>query len=227
MHSTATHGIGSRARRAVAMMGVLLAAVSITAIVATRLAVASEPDREDEFETDAEILDAQAAEKLARWAELARPGPEHERLAGLAGRWTVRTEYWTHPVAEPIPSTAVVTAEPIFGGRFLLEKHAPDGPGPAEFSGLTIRGYDNQKAKHTLVWLDTMGTHMIVAEGDADETGDTITYFATYTDPMDAKEKRLKLVHERRGDDAFAVTLYEDLAHDLWFKHVHSVATRR
>jgi len=207
----------------------VLASAAITATVVTRHAGAAEPDPrpKTEFEKDVERLDAEAAAKMARWAELAQPGPEHERLGALAGEWGVRTSYWTHPEADPLHADAVIRAEPIFGGRFLLEKHALDDADPSAFGGLTIRGYDNQARKHTLVWLDATGTHMIVAEGEADATGDIITYFATYTDPMDEKPKRIKIVHTRRAEDAYTVTLYEELARELWFKHIHSAATRR
>lgn len=216
----------SLARRTLPIGVAIVATAGITAGVMSG-------DEPTEFEKDVLRLDAEVAAKLQKWGELAQPGPEHERLVSLAGTWHVRTRYWPHPEAEGVLSTSIVTSEPILGGRFLLEHHAPDpappddAVSPPEYTGLTIRGYDNQKRAHTLVWLDSMGTHMLIGESVPGDDPDTITYMARYTDPLDLEVKRLKLVHERRDDDTYAITLYEDLGRNAWFRHVESVATRR
>ncbi len=43
----------------------------------------------------------QISELMARSLELAQPGPEHERLAALAGPWDMTMTMWAQPGADP------------------------------------------------------------------------------------------------------------------------------
>lgn len=56
-----------------------------------------------------------------RLAESARPGPEHERLARMAGAWDIEIKMWPRPGAEPLVMRGTVEAETILGGRFLVQ----------------------------------------------------------------------------------------------------------
>lgn len=40
--------------------------------------------------------------KAAAYYELAKPGPEHQQIAALAGKWDVQVKYWMAPGQQPM-----------------------------------------------------------------------------------------------------------------------------
>ena len=74
------------------------------------------------------------------------------------------------PNAPPMETSGSTETEMILGGRFLVDHTTGEFNGQ-KFEGMGISGYDNIKQKYISVWLDTMGTGMMTAEGQADAKG--------------------------------------------------------
>lgn len=98
---------------------------------------------------------------------LGQPGPEHDRIASLAGTWDMEITMWPEPGAAPVQlPPAVVESEMILGGRFL-QQH-----GRSEVDGMVIEtmslfGFDRRNDLYNLIALDTSGTYWVTASGQA------------------------------------------------------------
>lgn len=106
-------------------------------------------------------------EMMQRHAESALPGPEHERLAALAGTWEMEVTMWPEPGADPIqfpPST--VEARMILGGRFL-QQHARGEIEGTITESVTLMGFDRRNGEYNLMGMDTTGTYWVTARGEA------------------------------------------------------------
>lgn len=116
-------------------------------------------------------------EEIARiMAEVGTPGPEHERLAQLAGSWTYTCKLWMDPSQPAIETKGTVERKPILGGRFLEETYTGTGPdGKPGFEGRNLLGYDNAQKKYTSTFICSIGTGVCTGLGVADESG-TLTY---------------------------------------------------
>jgi len=120
-------------------------------------------------------------EQMAAWMEVASPAGEHEYLKRFEGTWKAKTKFWMAPNTPPQESAGTMTSKPILGGRFLQANYEGQTPW-GEFSGMAIDGFDRIRKKYTGVWMDSMGTIMMVFEGDRD--GDVRTMTCNYVDPM-------------------------------------------
>lgn len=170
------------------------------------------------------------AEMWAQWMALAAPGEEHRHLLRATGTWKQRNTHWMHPGAEPMTSESVAVMRPVLGGRFMLEEvqgtHEIGGQVIA-FEGIGLFGFDNYKQKHTFVWLDNMGTLMMTAEGEADPTGQIITYYSEMPNPMDGAVMELKSVSRTVNDDEHVFEMYQRQPDGTWFRNFEVVATRQ
>ena len=106
-------------------------------------------------------------EQMAAWMKYASPAEEHEFLKKLSGNWTATVKMWMNPDDPPQESTGTATNELIMDGRFLqcrFEGKTPWG----DFSGMAIDGFNRIDKKYQGIWMDSMGTIMMVFEGEAD-----------------------------------------------------------
>ncbi len=128
------------------------------------------------------------------------PGPEHQRLAALAGSWTGTVKMWMEPGKPPLEEACTAERKLILGGRFLHEEVKSRFMGQP-FTGLGLTGYDNLKKKYTSIWVDNMGTGISSAEGSADAGGKVLTFIREETDPVSGKKFKNKDVIRILGDD--------------------------
>ncbi len=56
---------------------------------------------------------------MATYMELAQPGPEHQLLNDMAGKWNMELTMWPQPGGEPMKSNLTGEFNLILGGRFL------------------------------------------------------------------------------------------------------------
>jgi hypothetical protein len=132
-------------------------------------------------------------EEMAAWQKAATPGPHHQHFADLAGTWKASVKLWMQPGAEPMISETKAVCEVLFDGRYCVEKIEGTMMG-MPFQGMSIAGYDNVKGKHTMVWIDNMGTGTIYSEGDCTDNCTVETQVYTYKDPMTMKDTKVKMV---------------------------------
>lgn len=122
-------------------------------------------------------------------------GESHKLLDERAGNWDVTVRFWMAPGTPPDESTGTVEAKMIMGGRFLVEKYEGTAMGQP-FSGMGITGYDNLKKKFVSIWIDSMSSGIMYAEGTAD--GKTIHWIGEMPDMMTGTYKK------SRGTDSIS-----------------------
>jgi hypothetical protein len=120
---------------------------------------------------------------MKAWQESMTPGPMHEMLASRVGEWKAEVTMWMDPSQPPSTSEATTVCESMLGGRYFKSTHTGMMMG-MPFEGFEISGYDNVKKKFFNVWIDNMGTGMMVSEGTYDEATKTLTYTGQMTEPM-------------------------------------------
>lgn len=139
-------------------------------------------------------------EQMAAWMKYANPGEAHGFLRRLEGSWEAKATFWMKPGDPPVESTGRTASKLILGGRFLQTTYDSDMMGQP-FQGMAIDGYDNLNEKYVGIWMDTMGTMMMVFEGSVDRTGNVREMFAEYKNPMDGKMTKTKGVTTIVSDD--------------------------
>ncbi|MBD3256920.1 DUF1579 domain-containing protein [candidate division GN15 bacterium] len=145
---------------------------------------------------------ASQQEMQAKMMELAQPGPEHELLEKLTGKWNMTVKMYMAPGQEPMVFNGSSEAETILGGRFLQSKWV-SGEGPMETRGVSIMGYDRRHEEYTALGLDTWGTYFVTAQGPMDEETNTITMAGTDEDPVFNMLQEYEFVMTLVDDDTF------------------------
>ncbi len=124
------------------------------------------------------------ADDMARMMELAKPGANHQLLAGLVGTWDYTMKFWMIPGAPPTESNGTATRKPTMDGHYFImdsvgKMQMPGADGrmtDVSFEGMSIEGYDNVKQKFVSTWIDNMGTSITMSEGAYDPATKTFTY---------------------------------------------------
>jgi hypothetical protein len=117
--------------------------------------------------------------QIARIMAMAQPGPEHQRLAALAGAWDVSFTSSMPGMA----FTAVAHNDLILGGRFLSSRIGDEADGMG-FKALTILGFDRGPGVYTAVGFDTLGTFYVTGAGPWDEANKRAVLAGSYDDPV-------------------------------------------
>lgn len=140
--------------------------------------------------------------QVARMLELARPGPEHERLAALAGEWDV-----AFSGSSPAMSfTAVARNRMILGGRFL-ESRIGGETGGMPFESLTIIGFDRGPSVYTVVAFDTFGTFYVTGAGPWDAGAGRAVLAGSYDDPVTGHAHDYEFVWTIQSPDQYTWTI--------------------
>ncbi len=137
---------------------------------------------------------------------LMQPGPEHQRMAELAGSWDVAGEFTQG--GQSMKTESKATFEMILGGRYLVQKVEGDAmvPGGEPFEGLAIEGYDKVAKQYFSTWFDNMGTGHMDTTGQASADGKTLTMSGEADfgqGPMKFRE-----VMTRTSADAFTMEMF-------------------
>lgn len=98
---------------------------------------------------------AQTTPPMSSSTRLALPGPMHERLKPLIGRWRVTMRVWPAPGAEPVTSSNfTATRQWILGGRYLQEDLSGTlGGNPSNRT--MFLSYNNLERRFELVSMDS------------------------------------------------------------------------
>lgn len=131
-------------------------------------------------EGEEEMTPEQAA-MMDEYMKLSQPGPEHELLAGLEGKWDMTGWIMPAPSAAPLDFTGKAVNEMILGGRFL-QMTSESGEGEMYTETLTILGFDPRSNKYTFVGYDTWGTFYVTAAGSYNDTTKVITMYGEEAD---------------------------------------------
>lgn len=124
----------------------------------------------------------------------AQPGPMHEFLAKSVGTWEGKVKaYPPIPGAPPSESVCTTTFSSMFDGRFTRSETKGD-MGGEPFRGFALYGYDNVAKQFQFVWLDTMGTGMMIGTGTLADDSKTVNWTCSYHDPMTGKPAKCRMV---------------------------------
>jgi hypothetical protein len=130
------------------------------------------------------------AEMMAAYQAAATPGPAHEKLAAMAGSYTLTAKWWQDPDAPPQVSTSAVMRKMIMDGRYLVEEVEGEMY-EQPFTGMGITGYDNTTEQYVTTWLDNMSTGLFVMTGNLDDEG-KLVWWGEYQDPVTKEAMKMK-----------------------------------
>jgi len=138
-------------------------------------------------------MDMQAMQ--AAFEKAAQLGPQHYEFKRWVGTWNAKVTSYETPGQPPQVSKGTSRYEMALGDRFIIEHHKGTMPGMGDFEGLGILGYNNMTQEYEHVWLDSMGTGMMMSHGKKDADG-AITFKGLMDDGMGGKmECRMVVKH--------------------------------
>ncbi len=140
-------------------------------------------------------------EDMDNMTKMGMPGPEHEYIKALEGKWNAVVKMKMGPDAPWAESKGVMTNKMVLGGRWLQMDFNGESMGQP-FAGMGLMGYDNMTKKYVSTWTDTMSTGMMVTYGTADAAHKSFTMEGEMPDPMAAgKMAKYKTVTTIEGAD--------------------------
>ncbi len=148
-------------------------------------------------------------DKAARIAEamaLVQPGPEHARLARLAGAWRREYHFYFTP-GGPTTLTGEGHNEAILGGRFLTMA-STGGSGDSHFEAFQLVGFDRRSGLYSMYGCDSGGTYCIQSTGHWDEAQNAIVFHGADKDPRSGHEEVFDLIMRWVSDDEVATEIY-------------------
>jgi len=111
------------------------------------------------------------------------------------------------------------------GGRFL--EIMPQGESKEQpFKGLGITGYDNAEKHYKSIWIDNMGTGMVVATGNYDSSTKSFVEKGKFTDPVGG-ERPYRGVTRFTNDDKYTYEMYITGPEGKEFRNLEIVYIRK
>lgn len=137
----------------------------------------------DRAGTHGQSMDAATQAMMATWQAYASPNDNHKVLNPLVGTWSHVVKWWMTPGSQPETSKGTSETKWMMGGRFL--RHTAAGMSMGQpFEGMGLTGFDNGRQTYQTIWMDNMGTGMMIGEGTYDPGKKTLTDHGRFTDPM-------------------------------------------
>lgn len=153
-----------------------------------------------------EQLNAEQAAAFEQYMKLAQPGPEHEMLAELEGKWDMSGWVMPAPGAAPLDFTGKCLNEMIIGGRFL-QMTSESGEGDMYTETMSIIGFDRRSNKFTYIGMDTWGTYFVTAAGNYDEKTKTISMYGEDVDEAAGFTQKYDQVLQMIDKDKFILSV--------------------
>ena len=191
------------------VLGTFICSVCILAIgiFATSVVGIAEDEPAGETQSNGQVgTDQNQASDMEKWKEYATPNENHKILDAFIGNWDYTVKWWSAPNSEPEISKGTSEVNWIMGGRFLEQTTRGKSMGQP-FEGMGITGYDNAKKEYVSVWLDNMGTGVMVSSGKYDASTKTFEEKGTFTQPK-MGETTFRGVTKIIDDDKFAYEMY-------------------
>jgi len=163
---------------------------TVAALAVTALLAFPAPGQEKARSGEAPKAPSQE-EMMKAWQAYATPGEAHKKLDVMAGSWTVRMKSWMEPGQPPEETEGTAESKWVMGGRYLAQQYEGKMMGQP-FSGTGYTGYDNFKKKYQSVWIDNMGTGIMISTGSFDKGGKAMSFSATMDDPVTGKKTAVK-----------------------------------
>jgi hypothetical protein len=164
---------------------------------------------------------------MAKWKEYATPNENHKLLNSFVGKWNYTIQWWMSPDAKPEESKGTSEVKWIMGGRFL--KQSAEGKGMSKdqpFKGMGILGYDNAEKHYKSVWIDNMGTGMMIGSGSYDPSTKTFVDKGTFSCPTQS-EKTYRTVTTVINKDKYTYEMYTTGPDGKEFRNMEIVFNRK
>lgn len=155
----------------------------------------------------------------------AAPGPEHQRLAKLAGRWKFDVKAWDAPGMDPHTSSGASNIAPVMGGRFILQQVNGDWAG-MPFEGMSTMGYDKFKKHFVSTWIDNMTTSIAMFTGTHDAAKNQFVMTGEMFDPKTDKMTKFREVTTINSDNKYTTEMFTSGPDGKEFKCMELVYTR-
>ena len=160
------------------------------------------------------------------FAKLPKPGPEHKLLAKLEGTWQAKIKAWLGP-GEPKESSGVMVRKMIMDGRYLHEDFKGEFLGK-KFLGRGVTGYDVNKKKFVMAWIDNFGTGIETRTGTYDKNSKTWTFLGEEDNPETGGKAKVRDVLKLVSDDEETFEMYRTpLKEGKEFKVMEITYTRK
>ena len=187
-------------------LGVLVAGMALAATITVHAQEKGKPGE------SAPKMSPEEQAMMEKMMKLAQPGPQHQQLAKLVGKWNYISNMASmDPSQPPTQSHGSCEREMLLGGRFLMEKVKGEFTG-MPFEGIGITGYDNAQQKYISYWIDNFGTMMMTGTGTADSTGKILTFISIFDDPVTGeKNKSVRQVLRIVSDDQLTYEMYSTM----------------
>ncbi|MFQ5591910.1 MAG: DUF1579 family protein [Phycisphaerae bacterium] len=143
----------------------------------------------------ASMADSGASDAELREAvkQAARPGKFHKKIKHIRGQYVHEIKWWSAPNATPKESDGRGDTEWALGGRFMVQNIEAKWL-DTSFEAMLILGYDNTRQEYTSVWMDSLGTDMLISKGKIGESGETITSLGEYIDVTTGETVKVRSV---------------------------------
>jgi Protein of unknown function (DUF1579) len=146
------------------------------------------------------IVSASSAAAIASQA-----GPEHARLAAMAGTWDVEMTFWFKPGAPPVVTKGTSTIRPLLNGLFVEEKI--DGAlNGTPFTTLSWTGFNTATHQYEATRISSTNTMRIAEAGSYDEKTRQFELKADY--PLAGDTWHQRTVIQAASADAMVATSY-------------------
>jgi hypothetical protein len=165
---------------------------------------------------------------MARWMATMKPGPAHERLGELLGKYEMTMRmYMGGPNVPPMELKGESEVSWLVNGKWLQSKYSGIGLDGKPMTSTWILGYDNFKERYVMVMLDSMQTCMNTAMGHFDQSGDNLILWGTIDEPMTPEQdKMVKYVFRGFGKDSSTFEVHDMMIGETNTKVVEIAAKR-
>ena len=197
-----------------------LCTVLLAATLTTAAAVAQEGKGQP-------VMPPGQEEIMKKWQAFMTPGEGHKVLQAFSGNWNVVAKMWMDPAQPPTESTGTESSGWILGGRYLQSSFKTTMMGmPME--GVGTMGYDNNRKKYFLTWIDNFGTGLATAEGTLDRTGTVLSLYGKMDEPTTGeRDKPVKYVYRIDGPDKHVFEIHDLTIGEPHTKVMEAVYTRK
>lgn len=146
---------------------------------------------------------------MARWMATMKPGPAHERLGELIGKYDTTMRMQMAPGMPPMESKGEAEFLWFAEGKWLQENWSIPMLGRPS-KGMTVLGYDNFKERYVSSRFDSLQTTINGGFGHFDKSGDNLILWGTIDEPMTPEQdKQVKYVYRGFGQDKFVLEVHD------------------
>ena len=140
----------------------------------------------------------------SQYLDLAKPGPEHERLAALVGEWDTEVLVKMMPGAKPLRTKGTAKSESVLGGRYVAVKTAGHFMGTPHET-LSFFGFDRRYKTFTSVNLDNAGTYWVTAKSEGEAGEGEIVMAGSEHDPVFGVDQKYRQILKIADENRFSV----------------------